>query len=376
MLLRRLSLSILACVFLVGTARIVVRAQNPGTAAAPKGPRMTLTKASTVQLTGRVDSNSPAVWGLSGGRDVLQVFTSFAGQPSLAVGTDLQRLGAAKTVALNGFDGGGYWLEAVVEDVDGTLYGYYHQERAATSCPGSTKVVPRIGAARSTDHGVTWENLGTIIEAPPGTLDCETTNKFFVGGVGDLSVMLDRDSRDLYIFYSQYLRMVSGQGVSVARLLWADRDQPAGKVTIWRDGVWQPARRFRMMQGDGTVTTRYIYPSATPLYPTNDSWHDDNTSTDAFWGPAVHWNTYLQQYVMLLNRSKNSQFDQEGIYVSFASALDGPSEWSPPEKIFSGGSWYPQIIGLDPGTGTDKVAGEKARFFMTGRSDYTIQFSK
>ena len=40
-----------------------------------------------------------------------------------------------------------------------------------------------------------------------------------------------------------------------------------------------------------------------------------------FWGPAIHWNTYLEQYVMLLNRAKDDQFGQEGIYVSFSPTL-------------------------------------------------------
>lgn len=368
--------------FLVGTVVGVValaaaQAQSQGNATVvPRAPRVTLAKASTIQLSGRVDSNSPGVWNSSGGPNVLRMFTSFAGWPSLAVGTDMQRLGAPRTVALRGFEGGGFWLEAVVRDVDGTLYGYFHNEQLAETCVGSTKVVPRIVAGRSTDLGLTWESLGPVIEAPRGTLECGTTNQFLVGGVGDVSVMLDPDSRDLYIFYSQYVSMVSSQGVGVARLLWADRDQPTGKAMIWRSGVWQPARRFRVVQDDGTAVTRFLYPSATPLFPTSDSWHDDNLSTDAFWGPSVHWNTYLQQYVMLLNRAKNSRFDQEGIYVAYAPELNDPSQWSQPEKIMSGGSWYPQVVGLEGGLGTDKVAGEKARLFLTGRSDYTIQFLK
>ena len=367
----------LVCTVVSAGAIVALGAQSQGNGTAvPRGPRATLAKASTIQLSGRVDSNSPAVWDSSGGRNLLRMFTSFAGWPSLAVGADVQRLGAPRIVALTGFEGGGFWLEAVVTDVDGTLYGYFHNEQPADACAGSTKVVLRIVAARSTDQGHTWESLGPVVEAPRGTLECGTTNQFLVGGVGDLSVMLDPDSRDLYIFYSEYLRMVSGQGVGVARLLWADRDQPTGKVMIWRSGVWQPVRRFRAMQDDGTTVTRFLYPSATPLYPTTDSWHDDNSTTDAFWGPSVHWNTYLQQYVMLLNRAKNSRFDQEGVYVAYAPELNDPSQWSQPEKIMSGGSWYPQVVGLEGGLGTDKVAGEKARLFLTGRSDYTIQFVK
>jgi hypothetical protein len=353
----------------------LVHAQEVVTTSAVKGPATTLFRAAPLLLTGRVDSNSPAVWDRQGGLNVFHVFTSFAGLPSLAVGTGLVRMGSAQPVVLEGFDGGGYWLEAVVQDVD-ALYGYYHNERAATECGDPTRFVPRIVAARSIDQGRSWQNLGVLIESARGTFDCSTTNKFFVGGVGDLSVMLDRDSKDLYIFYSEYSRRVSSQGIGVARLLWADRDDPAGKVSVWRDGIWQSPRRMRQIREDGTPIIRFLYPSATPLFPTRDSWHDDNTSTDAFWGPSVHWNTYLQQYVMLLNRAKNSEFDQEGIYVAFSPVLDDPSRWSAPERIIKGGSWYPQVLGLETGLGSDKVAGEWARLFLTGRSEYVIQFIK
>ena len=367
---------VLVSLILVVTWRVVVTAQDVVTTSAANGPGVTLLKAPALMLTGRVDSNSPAVWDREDGLNVFHVFTSFNGLPSLAVGSDLVRMGTAQPVALEGFEGGGYWLEAVVQDVDDTLYGYYHNERAATECGDATRMIPRIGAARSTDQGRSWQNLGVLIESGRGTLDCTTTNKYFVGGVGDLSVMLDRESRDLYVFYSEYSRQVSSQGVGVARLLWADRDDPAGKVSIWRDGIWQSPRKMRQIRDDGTPIIRFLYPSATPLFPTRDSWHDDNTSTDAFWGPSIHWNTYLQHYVMLLNRAKNSEFDQEGIYVSFSPTLDDPSRWTVPERIIKGGSWYPQVLGLEAGVGSDKIAGEWARLFLTGKSEYVIQFSK
>ena len=97
---------------------------------------------------------------------------------------------------------------------------------------------------------------------------------------------------------------------------------------------------------------------------------------DAFWGPSVHWNTYLQQYVMLLNRAMDDNFKQEGIYVSFTPMLGDPRLWSPPVKILNGGKWYPQVIGTQDAAGTDKVAGEWARFFMSGSSQYLVHFIK
>lgn len=331
-------------------------------------PRVELRTAPILKLTGEVDSNSPAIWERVRGRNLLFVMTSTSGRPSVAVGPQLGGLGAARPAAIDPHPGGGVWMEAIVKDVNGTWYGYYHQENVATMC-GSQRVIPRIGAARSRDAGMTWEPLGTILEAPPGTHDCVTFNEYFVGGVGDLSVQLDPESRDLYIFYSLYLRSARQQGVGVARLAWADRDAPVGKVTVWRTRAWVPASV--MTRPDESL--RIIYPAAMPIFPTTQSWHDGDWAVDAFWGPSVHWNTHLQLYVMLLNRAQDEAFRQEGIYVSYAPRLDDPALWSAPVKILSGGTWYPQVIGLEQ-DGTDKMAGEHARFFMMGSSNHFIRF--
>ena len=61
---------------------------------------------------------------------------------------------------------------------------------------------------------------------------------------------------------------------------------------------------------------------------------------------------------------------------SYSPTLDNPSEWTPPVKILNGGKWYPQVVGSSGGNGTDKLAGATARFFMSGRSDWIINFGK
>jgi hypothetical protein len=78
---------------------------------------------------------------------------------------------------------------------------------------------------------------------------------------------------------------------------------------------------------------------------------------------------------MLLNRTNSDAWGQEGIYVSFNPRLDEPPGWSTPYRIVEGGSWYPQVIGLEQARGTDTWAGGTARFFMSGRSDSLIGFA-
>lgn len=79
---------------------------------------------------------------------------------------------------------------------------------------------------------------------------------------------------------------------------------------------------------------------------------------------------------MLLNRAKDDQFGQEGIYVSFSPTLSEPTRWSAPVRLLSGGTWYPQVIGSERGIGTDRMAGRRARFFMIGKSERMIEFER
>ena len=135
---------------------------------------------------------------------------------------------------------------------------------------------PRIGAVRSRDNGATWEDLGFVLTAPDGSLDCQALNGYFAGGHGDFSVALDAAREWLYIFFGNYAGDVSGQGVAVARMKWADRRAPAGKVWKRHAGGW---------------TEPGIGGRVTPIFRARTAWQARDT--DAFWGPSVHWNTYL-----------------------------------------------------------------------------------
>ena len=351
---------------------LVVAPRSVPVAAQDRTPTATLLPAQTITLGGSVDSNSPLLWELVDGRQVLFALTSFNGWPSRYMGTQVQALSSVGRVTFETPPPDGVWMEAIVPEADGTWYGYYHNERPAEICGDRVRTLPRIGAARSSDFGSTWEDLGIILEAPPDWYDCDTDNRYFVGGVGDFSVVLDPEQRYLYMFFSQYGDREQTQGVAVARMPWAFRDRPRGRLAVWWHGsTWIPPRATRM-RGEGM---EYSYPAGVPIYRALDGWHEGQ-KVDAFWGPSVHWNTYLGQYVMLLNHASDTNFHQEGIYVAFSPTLEDPTEWSSPRRLLAAGEWYPQVVGLEPGAGTDKSAGEYARFFMAGRSRYYIQFSR
>jgi hypothetical protein len=348
----------------IALAVVAAQAQSART------PTARLLAAAPLILPAEVDSNNPASWALVDGVQRLFVMTSFAGIPLLASGSSLESLRHDRQAGFLTHPGHGVWMEAIVPDeAAGAWYGYYHHERPADLCGRPDRQLPRIGAMRSLDHGRTWEDLGIILDAPPGSAACDSNNRFVLGGIGDVTAALDAASRDVYLYFSQYVRDGRSQGVAVARIAWADRDAPAGKATVWADGAWLPAVE------NPSSDTGFDYPAGTPLVRAERPLHDRSSANDVFWGPSIHWNTYLEHYVMLLNRARDDVFGQEGIYVSFSRTLD-PAGWSAPVRILSGGTWYPQVIGSEIGTGTDRLAGQRARFFMMGRSERVIEFQR
>ena len=260
----------------------------------PAVPTARLVSAPKLKLPGRVDSSNPLVWFLDGATPVLTALSSWGGLPTISRGPGLDALQLAGDALFLTHPGHGVWFEAVVADADGRWYGFYHHERPADDCGRPDRQLPRIGAARSRNQGTTWEDLGIVIDAPPGTAACDSTNRFTLGGVGDVTAALDREGQDLYLYFSQYERDPGLQGVAVARLAWADRDAPVGKVAIWNDGAWLPAQ-WTPLSDDAPEVGTWTYPAGTPLVRASRPFHDGQAPADVYWGPSIHWNTYLEQ---------------------------------------------------------------------------------
>jgi hypothetical protein len=85
---------------------------------------------------------------------------------------------------------------------------------------------------------------------------------------------------------------------------------------------------------------------------------------------------------MLLNRAKDKDWAQEGIYISFNPSLSDAASWTKPVKILDAkdlekSKWYPQVMGTDrEKQQTDKLAGKTARLFVAGVSKWEIVFSE
>jgi len=310
------------------------------------------------QEPGDIDCSSPAHWD----QGTMHMFYS-TGHPFRSSGPDLLHL--SRPSQRVSFDNeatwkmGARWIEATHKAKDGKLYMWYHNE---PPLPGG-RTAPRIGEMVSTDDGLHWRDLGIIMEAPSGSNNEGSANKYFVGGNGDFTVLPDHEHEFLYCFTSTYNKDIAEQGIAVARMRYEDRDSPVGKVFKWHEGQWTQA-------GLGGHVT--------PIFTVRTDWH--RPDADAFWGPSIHWNTHLRTWVMLLNRARDKDWTQEGIYVSFNPALGDPTGWTTAVKILDAGElekskWYPQVVGTDTTQReTDQRAGRIARLFVAGLSKWEIVF--
>ena len=335
-------------VFLVISAVALFATQPAGFA-----QTVELRDAPELVMPSQVDSNSPAYW-LNG---ELRLINSTGNGPSVSRGQDQFRETGTQKIWFNTLAKMPTWMEAVWMDSTGILFGWYHQEDHGV-CPGTNLAVPRIGAAISYDGGSSFVDLGIVL-ASGDPIDCGAQNGYFAGGHGDFSVVPDRQGTYFYFLFSNYGGRRRSQGIVIARMAIEDRFTPVGRVWKYFEGNWdQPG----------------VGGSVTPVFRAKAAWQ--RADTNAFWGPSVHWNTYLGTNVMLLNHSCCTPgWPQKDVRVTFNPDLGNPSGWSVPQPIVDGGAWYPQVLGFGP-EGTDSLAGKFARLYMYGRSTSRIVFHR
>jgi hypothetical protein len=226
------------------------------TAAAQKAA---LRPAGRMEMPALADCNSPAHW-----REGRIYVMNSAGAPMISSGPSQFELGSASAVKIESTAPISVWIESTWQDSDGTLYAWYHNEPGGL-CEGSKLTVPRIGALVSKDNGQSFRDLGFVLETGDPT-NCGAQNGFFAAGHGDFSVMPDRDGKYFYFFFGNYGGDLAGQGVSLARMAFEDRDQPAGKVWKYFNGQWDEP-------GLGGKTTA--------VFPAKVGW--ERSDTDSFW---------------------------------------------------------------------------------------------
>ncbi|WP_165069051.1 glycoside hydrolase family protein [Paludisphaera rhizosphaerae] len=282
--------------------------------------------------------------------------------PYRSVGSDLNHLeNPPRRVSIDNeaeWKQGGRWIESVHKAPNGSLYMWYHNEPPGVIPNRPGRTAPRIGQMVSNDDGLHWHDQGFVLEADPSTFSTTTANNYFGGGVGDFTVVPDREGAYFYFLFSTYPSEVREQGVAIARMAASDLDNPVGKAFKWFDGRWtEPGLGGR----------------ATPIFSVEADWHSPEAR--ALWGPSVHWNEHLKEYVVLMNRAAGNGWDQTGVYIAFNGRLDDPQAWTKPTKLMDATEWYPQVVGYDAqGRESDRVAGRVARLFLKGKSNWTLEF--
>jgi hypothetical protein len=311
-------------------------------------------------LPTRVDGNSPAFW--RDGR--LTMFTSIGMPETISWANDQFGPWQSETIEGSLLDHYPVWVESAWLDTDGVLFAWYHHEPPGVCGNGSLLTAPEIGAAVSFDGGKTMEDLGIILKSGE-VPNCNARNGYFAGGHGDFSVIPDREHKFFYFIFSNYAGARDEQGIAVARMAYEDRFGPAGAVWKFREGEWnEPGLGGRV----------------TAIYAANKTWEFEEANS--FWGPSVHLNTYLEKYVILMNRACCQQgWLQEGVYISYVDDLSDQSTWGKPIKLLDGekigfrAGFYPQVIGMEKGE-TDSVSGWFARLYIQGISNWEIIFSQ
>jgi hypothetical protein len=304
------------------------------------------------------DGNTPSFW--YKGR--LRMFTSVGRPLQISEWDPENGRWNTQNVEVGSLVNQAIWVESAWVDDNDVVLGWYHHEPGGMY-PDSNLTAPMIGALLSLDGGRTVTDLGFVLVSGDA-LDPQARNGAFTGGHGDFSVVLDRERRFFYFFFTNYGGADETQGIVAARLAYADRFAPAGRVFKYHAGAWnEPGVGGRV----------------TPIFSATRAWQ--HADPDSYWGPAVHWNTTLNGFVMLLNRARGEPgWTQEGIYVSYATDLSRPEMWRTPERLMRSselpnwGLFYPQVLGLETG-GTDSVAGATARFFINGISTWEIDFA-
>ncbi|MCZ2075385.1 MAG: hypothetical protein HUU41_04760 [Bryobacteraceae bacterium] len=315
--------------------------------------RIVVREAPAVTMPGQVDSNSPAFWR----KGALRLFNSTGNGPVLSSGPDQFSFYRSIRSRLARQRPWPMWIESVWADPGGLVLAWYHQEQE-NICGAQRPAQPSIGALISYDGGETFIDQGIVLssfDAP----DCSSRNGYISGGHGDFSVVLDRQRKYFYFLFTNYGGPRETQGVAIARMAYENRFRPVNAVWKYSDGSWgQPGLGGRV----------------TPVFAARVNWQVENT--DSYWGPAIHWNTYLGTWVVLLNRSCcTAGFPQEGIYAAFNPDLANPHTWTRPKKILRNTGWYPQIIGTGPGE-SDTIAGRVARLYVFGQSNWELVFFK
>jgi len=227
----------------------------------------------------------------------------------------------------NNWDNGGSWLMSVFRKEGNQFIGFYHAEDHWYPHTDNDIAWKSLAVTYSTDAGKTWAIGKQIITSPSAKPSAPTW-----GGSGDCCVVWDHINKRWMCYYQENW------------ILMAVSTDPNGAPGTWKKYY------------NGAFTSDGLGGQHSKL---------PGLENAAGGNPSVHWNTYLQKWVMVWHG-----WAPAVIYI--ASSADGIT-WDTPQSIISseivsgGKTWYPTIIG-----NTDVEAGQIAKIYY---ADITNNFS-
>ncbi len=236
-----------------------------------------------------------------------------------STGKTIFKMGGVRKVLPMGdskdFDNGGSWLYSVFPKVGERMVGFYHAEdHRFVGDPSSTFIAYKsIARCESANGGRDWKKDVQIL-----TAEKPKPEKPEWSGLGDHCTIWDAKEKR-YICYFQE------EGI----LRMASSSDPEGKAGTWKKWF------------EGQFSEPGLGGRATPI-PNLDQAHGGN--------PSVHWNTFLQRWVIVYHTWPGSLV---------MSQSDDLISWSVPVVLLNPAAtakvWYATILGE-----SDTLAGEHA----------------
>lgn len=239
---------------------------------------------------------------------------------------------------------GGQWMHNVFRQNGQNLIAFVHAEyHGYPNVIGrADKAWKSIAVTYSSDNGKTWVPSKQIL-----TSDKPVPNPVDWGGLGDAGVAYDTKNARWIAYYSVY---------KMSAAISKDPQAAPGTWYKYWNGQFPMTAEFRGLGGKQDRIGSWL------------------PGLDAVPGetPAVHWNTYLNRWVMAYN-----SFADHSVYLSVSKDENGVA-WDKPillaaRKPRDGWrAWYPTIIG-DSG---DKIVGQKATLYYIDIDTKATDFKK
>ena len=205
----------------------------------------------------------------------------------------------------NGFNDGGMWMIGVEKLNDGRLAGFFHAE--SHWYPRNTygyTAYKSLGICYSSDSGKTWSAPVQLLKHQQNKPASPAWS-----GLGDACVIYNKAKGKFYAYYAPSSGMAA-----ISMACSSDPTAAPGSWKKWYRGSFsQPG-----MGGAESAIS--------------------NLSSKPGGNPSVHWNTYLNKYIMAWHGWDGK------MYIS--ASADGES-WESPRLLLEDGprAWYPVLIG-------------------------------